>query len=129
MAWYCMFLQQGGRHIAPPMVHKLVIFYTLSSQAQMKLFKMQRQIRSKRMALVIRLTLFLVTNNTKKYCFHWRVDGLVLHFCLSHIRVPEIASPMAHTIAFPTPLNLNTQMQLFKMTKRKQSYPKWWLWS
>ena len=67
----------------------------------------QKEIHSKGMALARVQRDSAHTKNINIFCFHWRVEGLVLHFCLPPIQVADkMAFSMAHKMALPTTLGL-----------------------
>ena len=89
----------------------------------------QKDIHSKGMALAMVQKDSAHTQNINIFCFHWRVESLVLHFCLPPIPVADnMASIMAHTMVFPTSPELINPDAAFLITHRRKSIPKGWLW-
>ena len=69
----------------------------------------------------------LTTHNINVFRIHWRVDGVVLHFCLCPIQVANnIAFPVVHKHTLPYNPNLIYTFAAFQVTRKTN--PKVWLW-
>ena len=69
------------------------------------------------------------TNHINLCCFHWRVEGLVLHFCLSIIQMAcNMTFNIVHKMAVSYNPGLINPDEAFLTTQIMKSHPKGWLW-